>query len=133
MSEQNVDILRPVYSEWSNGNLRAGPELFDESFVLRTFEAFEGEEFAFHGMEGVEDFMRRFVQQWDDLRFEPTEFVATGDKVMVGIHQTARGKRSGANVEMDLFHVWTFRGQRATELRVVRRREEAVEAAGLSG
>jgi hypothetical protein len=33
---------------------------------------------------------------------------------------------------MDISHVWTFRGGRATEFRSLRDRKKALEAAGLS-
>jgi hypothetical protein len=33
---------------------------------------------------------------------------------------------------MDLAHIWTFRGGQATEFRILRDRQKALEAAGLS-
>ena len=33
MSQENVEVLRPIYAEWQAGNLAAGTELLDEDIV----------------------------------------------------------------------------------------------------
>src|SRR5215204_516730 len=101
MSQENVDRLRSVYERWAKGDFRAGGELLDDEVVFRTFEAIEDEDLVVHGKEGITDFMRRFLQQWDDLRMEARDFIVNDDKVLVEVHQSARGKLSGAEVEMD--------------------------------
>jgi ketosteroid isomerase-like protein len=132
MSQENVERLRTVYEQWAQGNFRAGGELFDDDVVFRTFEAIADEDLVVHGKDGVTDFMRRFLEQWDDLRVEAKSFTVSGDKILVETRQSGRGRLSGAEVEMDISHIWTFRGGRATEFRSLRDRKKALEAAGLS-
>jgi ketosteroid isomerase-like protein len=133
MSEENVERLRTVYEQWAQGNFRAGGELFDDDVVFRTFEAIADEDLVVHGKDGVTDFMRRFLQGWDDLRIEARSFAVNGDKILVESRQSGRGRLSGAEVQMDISHVWTFRGGRATEFRSLMDRKKALKAAGLSG
>jgi ketosteroid isomerase-like protein len=130
MSEENVERLRSVYEQWAKGNFGAGGALLDDEVVFRTFEAIADEDLVVHGKEGATDFMRRFLEQWDDLKIEARDFIVSGDKILVETHQSARGKLSGAAVEMDIAHIWTFRGGRATEFRALRDRQKALEAAG---
>jgi ketosteroid isomerase-like protein len=44
------------------------------------------------------------------LLFEPQEFIAQGDHVVVLISSEATVKRTGRSVEQRAAHVWTFRG-----------------------
>jgi ketosteroid isomerase-like protein len=131
MTRENIERLRPVYAEWANGNFHAGGELFAPGMLFRTFDAFEDEELTYYGAEGTQDFMRQFLEQWDDFRIEAKRFVPNGDSVFVECYCSGTGRRSGARVGMEVFAVWTFQGEQATEVRWLRDRDVAREAAGL--
>jgi ketosteroid isomerase-like protein len=132
MSDERIEQLRPVYSEWARGNFDAGGELFADDMVFRAFDMFEDEDLTVRGPEGVRGFMRQFLQQWDDLRIDARSFAAHGAKVLVECEASGVGKRSGARVGMDIFAVWTFERERATEVRWLRNPGAAREAAGLA-
>jgi ketosteroid isomerase-like protein len=63
--------------------------------------------------------------------FRAKEFTPAGERVLVECRQSAIGKRSGAQVDMDIFAIWTFREGRVTEIRWLRNRGKALDAAGL--
>jgi ketosteroid isomerase-like protein len=131
MSEENVARLQPVYAEWAKGNFHAGLELLEPDVVFRAFDAFEDEDLTFRGTEAIADFIRQFLHQWDDLKIEARTFTVAGRRVLVECRQSAIGKRSGVGVDMEIFTVWTFRGERVSEIRWLRDHREALEAAGL--
>jgi hypothetical protein len=58
---------------------------------------------------------------------------APGNRVLLAARDTGRGKRSGAVVEMSIFQVWTFQGRKVVKWQGFAIRDEALEAAGLSG
>ena len=48
------------------------------------------------------------------------------------VFQRGAGKESAAPGEFRYFHLWSFRGRRVIRLEVIRSRDAALEAAGLS-
>jgi ketosteroid isomerase-like protein len=80
--------------------------------------------------------MRRFVKSyfeaWEWFRLQPVEYIDTEAHVVAFLNTNGRGRGSGAEVEGEVAHVWTFRGQRATRCLSFASREEALEAAGLT-
>jgi hypothetical protein len=62
----------------------------------------------------------------------PAEFVGGRDVVVTAVTLHGKGKESGADVQMQLFNVWTLRDSKV--VRIVggyRDRSEALKAAGL--
>jgi len=131
MSQENVEIVRQVYSEWGRGNFRAGTELFDPHtlLVLRPPLPEAG---AYHGPEEIRSYMRGFLGAWDNAVIEGENFIAVGDSVVVGVHQQATGTESGVPVAIRYFQVWSFRGGTVLRIESISERTEALEAAGLS-
>ena len=130
MSQDNVEIVRGVYERWGRGDFRAGTELFDPWVVLVL-----GKELpdagAYLGPEGINKYMRGFLEGWNDAVIEGEEFIAAGDSVVVRVHQQATGKQSGTPVAMRYYQVWTFRGGAVIRLESVKGRGEAIRAVGL--
>jgi ketosteroid isomerase-like protein len=133
MSRENVEIVREVYAEWENGNLRAGVHLFEPDTAFISYMPDSSESIVTHGVDGIEAFMREFLAQWRDYRLWGTEFRAVGsDKVLVKGRQSAAGRHSGVAVEDDTHSIWTFRDGKVAELRFEREWQRAVEAAGFA-
>jgi ketosteroid isomerase-like protein len=131
MSQENVEIVRRIYSEWERGNLEGGVELFDPEIVFVSVMP-DAERIVSNGPEEVGAFMREFLAQWRDYRLFGDEFreVGTDNVFVVGRH-AGTGRQSGVAVEDTLFSVWTFRGGKVVRLLFERDRAKALEAAGL--
>ena len=87
---------------------------------------------AYHGREGIGEYMRTFLEAWTNLTIEADDFLVAGDTVVAEVVQHATGKGSGAApAEMRYYHLWSFRGRKVIRLEVVRNRAEALEAAGM--
>ena len=131
MSQNNVDIVRGMYAEWEQGNMRAGVELFEEDILFTSFMPDSDESIVARGAEEIEGFLREFLAQWRDYRLSGVEFLDVGDgKVLVKGRQSATGRQSGVAVEDDTHSILTFRDGRVTELRFERDWQKALEAAG---
>ena len=76
--------------------------------------------------------MRRFLDSWDDIRIEASNYREAGDSFLVWARITGTGKRSGVGIERDVFHVWTFRDRWVVRMEFFDREANALEAAGLS-
>jgi ketosteroid isomerase-like protein len=134
MSQENVEVVRGIYDEWGRGNLRAGIDHYDPRI---TFIPVEGRPDArddvYLGVEGIGEFFRAWLKEWTDFSMTAEDFIEAGDSVVVTQRQRAEGRASGAPAEMAFFAVWTFRGRTVIRIEHFRSREEALEAAGLSG
>ena len=88
---------------------------------------------AVHGVEGVRRWVEVFLDTWDWVRSDVCELVEVDDEtVFLWNHVQARGKESGAELEMDIFDVLTFRDDQIVLRRTWPEREPAVAAAGLA-
>lgn len=132
-SNEHVDRVRQVYTEWERGNMKAGPELFDPEIVFETFLPDASDRVVVRGPVEVEAFMREFLRQWRDYRLVAEEVRAVGsDMVLVLGHQTASGRHSGATVEHPMSSVWTFRAGKVVHLLFEPDRRKVLEAAGVA-
>jgi uncharacterized protein len=131
MSEETVEIVRSVYDEWAKGRLDAGLDLYDEDIVFVGVPGNpDGRRFV--GLEEVTAWMRRWLQAWTDFTMAAEELIDAGDTVFVSARQRGTGKESGIESEGTVFMLWTLRGGRVIRLEQFERREDALEAAGLS-
>jgi len=130
MSEENVDAIRGVYERWSEGDFRAGADLFDPLilFVMRPEFPDAG---TYLGPEEVARYMRGFLEPWAEITIDAEEISEVGDSVVAAVVQRAAGTASGAATELSYFQVWTFRGDKVIRFETFREREEALQATGL--
>jgi ketosteroid isomerase-like protein len=70
------------------------------------------------------------IAEFDDVRAEADEFVDAGDHVVVPGRFSARGKRSGAPVDLTITFVYTVRGGKIARMPNFQEKAEALRAAG---
>ena len=128
MSEQNVEIIRAIYDDWSMGD--PGLDRFDPEITMVESEAMPGAPSA-HGIDAVKRYIESFPNYWAEIRIEPQEYLDAGEQVVVIARLIGRGRRSGVEVERLWAYVWTLRGQRALRMEAYADRAEALLAVGL--
>jgi ketosteroid isomerase-like protein len=83
------------------------------------------------GRDAVMQASRHYFGTWDDYALRVQEMVEAGSSVMFVVHETGRGKGSGAPFERHFAQVWTFRGDRLVRWDVFPDREGALAALAL--
>jgi ketosteroid isomerase-like protein len=132
MSEENVEAVRRVYEQWGEGDFRAAVELYDPHVLLVQGQGLP-ERGTYLGLDGVRDYMAAFLEAWKRVTIQAEEIFAVGDSVVARVVQRAIGKESGVEpAELEYFQVWSFRGGKVIRLDVIRDRDEALEAVGIS-
>lgn len=87
---------------------------------------------AVHGIEGVRRYLEVFLDTWEWVHSDVRELVeADDDTLFIWSHIRARGGESGAEIEMDIFDVLTFRDGQIVLRRTWPDRAPAAAAAGL--
>jgi ketosteroid isomerase-like protein len=131
MSEENVEIVRRLNEAWSRGDYPTALDAIDPEIEL---EVAGPVDFAgtYRGHAGLEEMMRNFWGEFEDIHLEIKEAMSAGDDVVLNVRFSGRGKRSGVDVASSLWHVWSLREGKAVRWRIFPTKQEALEAAGLS-
>lgn len=131
MAETNAERLRRGYEAVGRGDYEAIRELLDPKILLQDRpEAPDAG--SYRGFEGMLDSLRATNESFEDFRLEPSQFFEHGDKVVVILEMTGRGRTSGVPVEERIAHLWTISDGLAVELQAFTDPADALEAAGLS-
>jgi ketosteroid isomerase-like protein len=116
VSEANVAIVRAIFETGATTSkqeiLKALPEAIPALFRsdAEWIEAPERVDSTSHrGHDGIRDSFERWLEQWDDYRFESERFEDHGDHILVVSRESGEGRGSGASTEATLFSVFSFR------------------------
>lgn len=130
MSEQNVEIVRRIYSAWESGG-----DPRDSGLLAEDIEWMNPDEAVDPGTRrGVAAFgaaAAAVSDAFDDARIQFERFIDAGDEVVVvgTLHGTGRG--SGIEVERRQGYVWTIRDGLAVRFRWFNDPAKALAAAGI--
>jgi uncharacterized protein len=123
MASFAVDTVQTAFEAFARGDLDAVAELCDPDIVVRDPERTGT---TFQGPDALRRFFEEWLENWEEYRSEPQEFIESGDQVMVRATQTGRGKRSGIEIRQDISQVFRVRDGRIVEYRVFTDRDEAL-------
>jgi ketosteroid isomerase-like protein len=132
MSERNVEIVRRGFEHFR----RTGDfleEVIAPGFVwdMSTFRGWP-EQKTYEGIEGAREFVRTWLDAWDEWELDLEGLHDAGDRVVAILRQHGRSKSTGLEVDMTFAQVFTIEGGRQTRMQMYADPEEALEAAGLS-
>jgi ketosteroid isomerase-like protein len=131
MSQENVDKARAFIEAYNRRDFDAAVESFDPQieWVLPERQSFD----SCQGPAQIRRFWNGLDETFEELRLEPQEFIDAGDKVATRLRHHGRGKRSGAEINEELYHqVATFRAGKMVRIEYFGEWSEALQAAGLS-
>jgi ketosteroid isomerase-like protein len=83
------------------------------------------------GIDAITRHLANWFEAYPDLKTEPVEVKASGDKVFAWMHFSGHGAGSDVPIEMELAHVITMRDGRWARTVEYADRSQALEAAGL--
>src|SRR5215217_7270556 len=101
MSQENVEIVRQGWEAWLRGDLPGLFRTFHPDIVWDTSHFRDWPESAYHGTEGVERFLREWLDVWDDYEVTIEDVIAAPDGRVVSLMRH-RGKGRDSGVPMDL-------------------------------
>ncbi len=132
MSQENVEIVRRMLEVWSRDDLGvdAGLDFLSPDCVIdwsRSFGPFAG---IYHGHAGARELSEEGTL-FESHRFEPHEFIDTGQEVIVPLTARLRG-RDGIEVTVKSVLVFRVEDGLVTSFTMYQDRKAALEAVGLS-
>jgi len=106
--QENAGLVQQAYNSIKAGNIEAFLELLAEDVQWQLPEMvnvpFAG---SWHGREGVRQFFSKTFELQDVVEFEPDEYIAQDDRVVVLGRFTMRIKATGRDFSSNWAHVWT--------------------------
>jgi uncharacterized protein len=128
-TEQRISMLRRAYAAFNRGDIDAAVESLDEQIEWSEPPEFPGGG-MYHGRGGAKQYLAQSRAAWADVISEPKQFVTAGDRIVVFIHARVRPKESNDWQEVRLADVYTFRGNKAIQMRAFADHQEALHWAG---
>ena len=114
--EKNLEVVRKGYEHFANGDIEGLLSLFTDDISWKTPEI-ENAQFAGsrHGRESVAEFFGLLNDAEEFSRFEPLEYIAQDDKVVVLGESASTVKTTGNSYETDWVHIFHLRDGKVAE------------------
>ena len=131
MSQENVEIVQAAFEAW---NATGEPDfsIYHPALVYHP-RADEPDPSPHIGREAFERLALGFLESFSNLEFGVEELIDTGDLVIASTVMHGRGSASGVDVTDAYVFVYRLRDGLIVECWEYRTRQEALQAAGLSG
>jgi ketosteroid isomerase-like protein len=132
-TDERVVALKGLFDAFSRGGEAALGALnfLDPECALQGHPAVDSK--WHHGHDGAAHWAVTYYEVFGSAQVEATEFIPLTDgRMIVRYVATARGKRSGAEVEMSGYGLFTFRGSKVLRAEAFETKAEALAAVGLS-
>ena len=135
-----IDVVRKIYRDFAAGDAAAILDAFtdDIEFKLAEHHPYRGSAGAWHGKQAVaESFFAIAGPEWDGWTIGVEQTVEAVGAVIVEGRYTGLYKPTGRRMDVEVCHVWRFRGDRVASfhqyvdtaaLRRVMGRDDAPEA-----
>ncbi len=126
MGRADVDVVRELYDALGRGDVEAALSGMAPDVVFQTTVETQ------HGRDAVRTWLRATFDALDDFQAVVERVLDAGDgRVLVDVHETARGRSSGLPIEHRFAHLWTVRDGMAVRFQAFTDRAEARRVAGL--
>jgi ketosteroid isomerase-like protein len=138
MSEENVEVIRRIWSRWEEGPDQGDPgAAWDHGLAAPDATISPPREVPgwklYTGRDGFLEFFDTWTEAFTDFKIWPQRFIDVGDdRVVLILKQSATGKESSARVELHFGIVFTLKAGQATAVEMYITPEQALEAVGLS-
>jgi len=127
MSQENVEIVRRAYEALADRDWDALFRYAHPEFALVT--QLQG---SYRGREDARRFIEDQIGAFQTWTAEPEEYFEGSDRVVAFVRSRAQPRGSSAEIEIKVAAVWTFRDGKVLTIETFPKRQQALEAAGLS-
>ena len=132
MPDSNLELTRRAFEAIEERGLDAALEFMDPEVEFEPPEDAPEGRGVFKGHEAVRDRWDLLLDPFGDVRLRADEFVEADAQTVIAVFRIqARGRASGAPVEMRVAHLVTVRDGKAIRIRAFLDPDQAKRAAGL--
>ena len=136
MSQENVERAREAYDALGMAIRKGDLDGYFREYVHPGIEwvPLEGalDAAVTHGQGPVKARLMEMLEAIEEARIEAVEFIDAGERTVIAVRISGRGRGSGIDVQANWFHVVTAQDDKAVRIEWYAERAKALEAAGLS-
>jgi ketosteroid isomerase-like protein len=129
VSKQNLEIVQRGFDAFNERGVEGIIPLIHTDFEAVTPPNLASEPDTYRGPDGIRRWFDSFDDVMEEIRWEPREFRAVGEKVVVDFTLRARGKTTGLDFGQDAVMLWELRDGKASRLELFQTLDEALAAA----
>jgi ketosteroid isomerase-like protein len=130
VSREDAGTVRASYEALNRGDVDGALDALHPDVEWRESRELP-ETDIYRGIAAVRKLLDAFQESWLEFRQDVDDSIEAGDKVVVLLHLSARGRESGAQVDARYAHVWTMRDGKGVRVDAYYDREEALKTAGV--
>jgi ketosteroid isomerase-like protein len=104
MQDGKITIVRKCYDALARGDSQAMLSCVDQSVEIH--DHYTPDRSSLRGHDGFMTAIRTWTAQFSDMKIEPEDLEQEHDRVLVRFRLVGRGRGSGVQTEIQLFHVW---------------------------
>ncbi|HUI78712.1 MAG TPA: nuclear transport factor 2 family protein [Bryobacteraceae bacterium] len=113
--EDNIKIAKKAYADFQSGNIPGILAALDDNIEWTTADIPEmAGTGAVKGKDKVLTFFKTVGETWDFQAFEPKEYIASGDQLVVLGSYRPRSRKTGNTVSAAWAMAWRFRNGKVT-------------------
>jgi ketosteroid isomerase-like protein len=127
MSDDNVEVVRAIYAAFARRDEDELVSHLDPAVTIHD-RPHHPEASVYEGWEGFLRFARTDWEAFDEVSYEPQDFVERNPYVIVPITQSGTGKGSTLGIEESIINVWKLYDGKCVELRIYSTMDEALSA-----
>ena len=125
-----TEALREAYAALNRNDIPATVEAFDPQIEWTDPAEYPGGG-TYRGHAAVQAHLSQARATWAEGSCEPERFIVAGDKIVVFVYVRVRLQHSTEWIEARLADVYTFRNDKAIQMRSFADRRQALEWAGV--
>jgi uncharacterized protein len=129
VAASNIDLIQPIYEEWSKGNWRPDFDVYHPHMEWGWSDDFPGLAGVHEDRRNPNPRLRAWLSGWEYWLVVPEEFLEFGDHVVVLASYRGRGKESGVEISQEGAHVFELRDGKVVRLEIFADREKAMALA----
>ena len=134
MSEENVAAVEDAYMALARDGLDGFLDHWADDLDHRSIEGAPDDRGPIHGKQAMRAYVQDWIDMFDAFRIAPVELIDAEECVVVAVMSYGgRARQSGIEIAGTYGVVFTIRDGKITRGREYATREQALEAAGLSG
>ena len=131
MSEENVEVLKALFTAFADRDFDAATMVLDPSLEIRPGIVGGPEGVVYHGLDGMRQFWADVDAAWAEFRITPEEFQEVDGEILVLGRVFAHGRGSGITLDAPAAWLAGLRNGRIVDFQSFSSQREALEAAGL--
>jgi ketosteroid isomerase-like protein len=127
--EAQIEVVKKAIDAFNRRDTEAMLALGSDDFVYDWTRSIAPNRGTYRGLDGIREFTEDQWSAFDEVRIEPSEYLACGRHVVVPATVHGRG-RGGVAVSANSAQLFTFEDGRLMRITLFQGRDEALAAAG---